>query len=303
MTLRSFVRNILIVATFTAVLAQGDQLHVATWNVEHLNEDNDAGCIPRTDEDYANIKARIDNLPADVVAIQEVESAVAAKRVFDPNEWHVIMSERPNTRGDSGGSICWGTEDKRLRHQATGMAIRRGAKFSTNPSLASLSREGDSQRWGTDVTVSLGELPVRILSVHLASGCWGPEQDVDERRQRICSTLKHQVSELAGWISARTEAGDSWILLGDFNRRLALDEDWAAKQLLAEGLDAHLLTRSVRDGVAQEDWCDERYPDLIDHILISESLRDRVVLDSVKEHPRIHEHPDHCIISASFATD
>ena len=275
-------------------------LEIATWNVEHLNEDNEAGCIPRTDEDYANIKARIDALTADVVAIQEVESEVAAYRVFDASEWTVVMSGRPNTRGDSGGSICWGTQDKHLRHQATGVAFRKSVAVSVNPSLSSLSQAGDSQRWGTDITVLVGDMNVRVLSVHLASGCWGPEQDADASREPICTTLKHQIDELSKWIANRTANNDNWILLGDFNRRLALPDDWAAVQLFADELDSVLLTATLRDGVAQKDWCDARYPDLIDHILSSSSLQDKLVPSSIEEHPRIHESPDHCIISAAF---
>ena len=111
-------------ATAFASLISANPLHIATWNVEHLNEENDAGCIPRSDDDYEYISGRIADLNADVVAIQEVESANAAYRVFPESEWIVVMSDRPNTRGSESGSICWGTQDKRLRHQATGIAIR-----------------------------------------------------------------------------------------------------------------------------------------------------------------------------------
>ncbi len=285
-------------ATLFAFVASAESLHVATWNVEHLNEDNDAGCIPRTDDDYDYIAGRIADLDADVVAIQEVESAKAAYRVFPKSEWVIVMSDRPNTRGSDSGSICWGTQDKRLRHQATGIAIRRGVDFEVNLSYAHLAGDNPNQRWGTDVTVRTDQLSFRVLSVHLASGCWGAEQDVDSGRSDICTTLRGQVARLSEWIAERNARNDAFVVLGDFNRRLAVSDDWAAAQLLAADQDTTLATAHVRDGKTQDEWCDARYPDLIDHILVSNDLLEHLKRDSVIEHPRIREHPDHCIISS-----
>ncbi len=285
-------------ATLFAFAASAESLHVATWNVEHLNEDNDAGCIPRTDDDYDYIAGRITDLDADVVAIQEVESAKAAYRVFPESEWVIVMSDRPNTRGSDSGSVCWGTQDKRLRHQATGIAIRRGVDFEINPSYAHLAGDNPSQRWGTDVTVRTGQLSFRVLSVHLASGCWGAEQDVDSGRSDICTTLRGQVARLSEWIAERNARNEAFVVLGDFNRRLAVSDDWAAAELLGAAQDTTLATAHVRDDKTQDEWCDARYPDLIDHILVSNGLVEHLKSDSVIEHPRIREHPDHCIISS-----
>ena len=56
-------------------------LTLASWNMEHLAERNDSGCRPRTDADYAAMRAYADALAADVIALQEVESKAAAERV------------------------------------------------------------------------------------------------------------------------------------------------------------------------------------------------------------------------------
>ncbi|MCY4095507.1 MAG: endonuclease/exonuclease/phosphatase family protein [Gammaproteobacteria bacterium] len=290
-----------LVMSFAIALASSvsaEPIHIAAWNVEHLNEDNDAGCIPRSDDDYEYIAGRIADLNADVVAIQEVESAKAAYRVFPESKWLVVMSDRPNNRGSDSGAICWGTEDKRLRHQATGIAIRRDVNFDTNPSYAHLAGDNPNQRWGTDVTIHASNVSFRVLSVHLASGCWGAEQDGDSNRSNICTTLRGQVARLAEWIEERNANSEDFVVLGDFNRRLAISDDWAAAQLLDPSLNTTLVTSDVRDGVEQADWCDARYPDLIDHILASNTLVDHLKSDSVIEHPRIRESPDHCIISA-----
>ena len=300
MRARWLISMALLLPIFFSTTAAAEGLLVATWNVEHLNEDNDSGCIPRSDDDYSYIANRLSDLSAHVVAIQEVESASAAYRVFPKKYWQVIMSERPNTRRDDGGAICWGTEDKRLRHQATGIALRRDVTYESHASYAHLAGDNPNQRWGTDVSIFLDDLAIRLLSVHLASGCWGPEQDADSDRANICTTLRGQVSRLVEWIEDRNENQEQFVILGDFNRRLALDGDWAAEQLFADHLNTSLLTQDLRDGVAQKDWCDERYPDLIDHFIVSKPLLDRIVPDSLHEHPRIRENPDHCIISAKF---
>ena len=49
------------------------ELRVATWNLEHLDDTNGAGCVGREDGDYAALAERIDALGVDVVAFQEVE--------------------------------------------------------------------------------------------------------------------------------------------------------------------------------------------------------------------------------------
>jgi len=60
------------------------ELHIVSWNLEHLAETNASGCRPRDDADYDALKAHAAMLDADIVAFQEVESIAAAQRVFDP---------------------------------------------------------------------------------------------------------------------------------------------------------------------------------------------------------------------------
>ena len=290
----------LMVAVATASAGEhSQQLRIAAWNVEHLNTANDVGCIPRKDADYAYIAGRIAGLDADVIAFQEVESEAAAYRVFPKKFWEVVFSDRPNTTGESG-PICWGTEDKRLRHIATGFAMKRGISFNKNETYAALASGNTNQRWGTDVTVQHGDMSIRLLSVHLASGCWGAEQDQDSGRQDICTTLDGQIDRLVEWIESRNASKEPFIVLGDFNRRLSLAGDWAAERLFAPKLQTSLVTKNLRDGVAKADWCDERYADLIDHIIVSDSLVGLVDFSSLKEHPRQRPSPDHCIISVDL---
>lgn len=57
-------------------------LRIAAWNLEHLDDNEGEGCVGRTGADYAALKRRIARLDADIVALQEVENAAAAHRVF-----------------------------------------------------------------------------------------------------------------------------------------------------------------------------------------------------------------------------
>ncbi|HPM57320.1 MAG TPA: hypothetical protein PK227_09300, partial [Thermomonas sp.] len=42
-------------------------LTLASWNMEHLAERNGSGCRPRTDADYAAMRAYVDAMAADVI--------------------------------------------------------------------------------------------------------------------------------------------------------------------------------------------------------------------------------------------
>ena len=66
-------------------IAHAGDLRIATWNLEHLNDEHGEGCVERTEEDFVAIARRIEALASDVVAFQEVENEPAATRVFDPS--------------------------------------------------------------------------------------------------------------------------------------------------------------------------------------------------------------------------
>ncbi|MDT9096757.1 hypothetical protein RSW32_25875, partial [Escherichia coli] len=71
----------------------------------HLAERNGSGCRPRTDADYAAVRAYVDAMAGDVIAFQEVESRAAAERVFDPSRYDVVIEARIGTgrNGACGG--------------------------------------------------------------------------------------------------------------------------------------------------------------------------------------------------------
>ena len=264
-------------------------LTLAAWNLEHLNAASRVGCVPRQDADYEAIRTQIARLGPDLVAIQEVENTTAAARVFPAPDWQVVLSSRPET---GQRASCRERPDARLRHQATGFAIRTGVPFRRNPDLSSLANSNPDIPWGTDITIHQGA-GLRLLSVHLVSGCWGADQDRDAERAAICETLRLQVGALKSWVEASQADNIPYAILGDFNRRLALDGDWAWRILSSARRGLHLVTAGLPTS------CDPRYTALIDHILVSSDLVSRIVPDSIREIPRLRDHPDHCAIMLS----
>ena len=265
-------------------------LTLAAWNLEHLNAASHVGCVSRQDADYAVIRTQIARLTPDLVAIQEVENEAAAARVFPAADWQVVLSSRPEV---GQRASCRERPDARLRHQATGFAIRTGVAFQRNPDLSSLANSNPDIPWGTDITIRQGA-GLRLLSVHLVSGCWGAEQDRDAERTAICQILRLQVGALKSWAEARQAENIPYAILGDFNRRLALDGDWAWRELSSARLGLHLATAGLPTS------CDPRYTALIDHIVVSNDLVRRIVPDSIREIPRLGDHPDHCAIMLSL---
>ena len=189
---------------------------------------------------------------------------------------------------------CWGKPEARLGHLATGFAIRRGVAYRRNEDLKALGGRQAFQRWGTDITILEGNSELRLLSVHLKTGCWGRKQDRDDRRRKTCATLRAQIERLKAWADARRAEGMPFVILGDFNRRLALPEDWAWAGLSPPSAPLLLLTEGVRFG------CDPRYSAFIDHLVAGGGAEAMLVAGSFREWPRRGPHPDHCALSAVF---
>lgn len=264
------------------------ELRIAAWNLEHLDDTDAEGCAPREPADYDAIAARVDELALDIVAFQEVENEAAAHRVFPRSEWHVEVSSRPDT---GPGRACWRQPGQRLGRLATGFAIRRGIPYHRNADLEALGEASSFQRWGTDVTVTAGGQDLRLLSVHLASGCWGVENDGDEQ---TCTVLRGQMNQLKTWADARRAEDSAFVILGDFNRRLAVPDDWAWEILSPPSVPLGLPTAELTT------QCDPRFTEFIDHLVLGGGAEALLMPGSVHEWPRQGEHPDHCAVSADF---
>ena len=280
-----------LILAFAPQTGSGEELRIAAWNLEHLDDSDGAGCVGRSDADYADLARRIAELDADIVAFQEVENEVAAHRVFPASDWHVEVSRRPPMENSPA---CWDRPQARLGHLATGFAIRRGVQYRRNDDLTSLGAGDAFQRWATDIVVTSQGRELRLLSVHLKTGCWGAGQDGDSGSAEICATLRGQIEQLKAWADARRARAQPFVILGDFNRRLALAGDWAWRLLSPASAPLLLLTEGVPFR------CDPRFPAFIDHMVAGGGAEAMLAPGSFREAPRHDPHPDHCAISAAF---
>ncbi|MDQ8027599.1 MAG: endonuclease/exonuclease/phosphatase family protein [Brevundimonas sp.] len=298
------VRPVLLFAAVAALLqgcagvstSDGDAatLKVATWNLEHLAERNGEGCRPRTDADYALLRRHAEALDADVIAFQEVQNRAAAERVFDPSLYEVVMSSRPPS---GRGGECRGQPGLRIQNQAVGFAIRKGVPWTRNPDVSALALGNPDLRWGVDVTVAQGR-PLRLLAIHLKSGCNSGRAPSDPD----CPVLFDQAPVLEAWTEARARSGEAFVVLGDWNRRLAGRGDAFLLELNDGDPAASTLALTSGDQAA---GCKARYREFIDFIAVGTDGGARLVPGSFAEYvyggaPE-GEHPsDHCPVSVRF---
>ncbi len=181
------------------------ELKVATWNLEWLT-DRQAGdpglpadVRPKAAEDIARLRDYAARLEADIVAFQEVDGARMAATVFPPDRYALHV-----------------TNDRVV--QRVGFAIRRGLAFTANPDLVALDIDPAAPqrlRSGADITVKTPGGLLRLLAVHLKTGC---REDRLTSSRPQCEILARQLPVLQGWIAQRRAEGVPFVLLGDFNR-------------------------------------------------------------------------------------
>lgn len=266
--------------------APREPLRIASWNMEHLAEQDGAGCRPRTEADYAAMRAYAESLDADVIAFQEVESAAAAARVFDPARYVIVIETRS---GSGRRSPCRGAPEQMLTRQAVGFAISRDLRFERAADLTALQLDDPDLRSGVDVTLLPdGAAPLRLLAVHLKSGCAGAATGDD------CAVLFRQTPIVESWIDARAASGQRFAVVGDFNRRLALADD----VVWADWNDGEPTPLALAAGETPP-ACDPRFRSYIDHILIR---RDAMAApSSFREWTFVGDRlSDHCAISVSL---
>jgi acid phosphatase len=268
------------------------RVRIASWNVEYLmtpathvalrancaenggmvgGDDRTLPCAitkrePRTADDYVSLRRYATQLHADIVALQEVDGPDAAEQVFPGYDY--CFSSRGHT-------------------QKNGFAIRRGLPHRCEPEYEALSLNNAVRR-GVVVTFFPGTSnEFRLMAVHLKSGCPAGPLTAPGRN---CDLLSKQVAPLEAWIEGEANAGHRFGLLGDFNRRFALEKgaarDSEGRQVnvfaeLNDGLPpASRLTNVTVSERFTPCTSDSEYREYIDSILLGRDLAKSVLRKS-----------------------
>ena len=254
------MRHMLAAAALALLLTSGTagakDIRITTWNIGWLT-DRAASIEPgqgrkpvyqRSADDYALLRGYVAKLRPDILAMQEVDGAGAAAHLVDPEKFEILT-----------------TDETDIQRPVLAVRKGRGVTVIQHPDLAALDLlEGHahSLRRGLDATVTIGKKSLRILVVHLKSGCFSPAQHGD-----ACDQIARQAPVIQAWIDARQAEGQPFAVMGDFNRRLANLAD-PMRQLLDDG--PRPLTWLNH---APANCWGGKYPDPIDHVVLGEGAR------------------------------
>ena len=236
---------------------QVGSLSVATWNTEHLAENNLAGCRPRTAQELDAMRAYAASLDADIVALQEVDSAAAVAALFPRSEWQIVMS----SRDDNEPFECRQNGNPSTQ-QKVAFAVKNGITITSVESLDAFSLDRVGLRHGLEIDVDtpLGE--ATLLNLHMKSSCFVDDYSKDE--SPACQTFARQASLLANQIRRYEQSDKPFIVLGDMNHRLSAPYNRLTRDIaqIAQDAKKHFSTPSF-----ELIGCHPRYPAPIDHII------------------------------------
>ena len=186
-------------------------IRIASWNLNLLHWRTGGalwrGAVARSEDDYRVLARYARDLAADVIAFQEVNGPRAAARVFPARDYDLHFSGRHDSRYDDiyvGFAVRRGRFDRVVRRDEPALGLGPGSRYEL--------------RWGVDLAVRSGGRNLRLLNVHLKSGCFA--KSLDDPRSRHCRKLARQLGPLESWIDARWREGTPFVVLGDFNRAM-----------------------------------------------------------------------------------
>jgi len=280
------MRILIAILLLLAAPAEARELKLTTWNLSWLTlrpaggPDLPADASPKRPEDIATLRHYALTLDADVVAFSEVDGAEIAAQVFPPDRYVIHI-----------------TNDSVV--QRAGFAIRRTIAFKPNPDLTALDLYAHARyrlRSGADVTLDLPEGKLRLLAVHLKSGC--REAPLEKSHARACETLAKQLPVLEQWVASRAQEAVPFVLMGDFNRWME------GRDAFFAGLQHEAPLQRADAGLSSPCWGGSGF---LDHIIAGGPARSWMVPDSLRvlvyreTSPEMKERlSDHCPVSVRF---
>jgi endonuclease/exonuclease/phosphatase family metal-dependent hydrolase len=296
-----------------------ERIKIATWNLEWLmtpemfralaprcthegesyGDERSIPCdvaqaLARRDADYAKLREYAQRLDADVIALQEVDGASAARLVLP--DYDFCFTARRNV-------------------QNNGIAIRRGRgiHFRCEADVRELGLHRGRVRYGVVATLWPGEKrQLVVLGVHLKSGCAGGALT---RPDEACELLIEQVPILEHWIEDETARGTRFVIAGDFNRRFGRehppshDRHGRLVALWPEITQRAALVDAAAGTAYAKCRPSEHYNDYIDHIVASASAAARLERGSLsrvaysESDARMFKLSDHCPLAVDYRVE
>lgn len=286
-----------------------NQLRIATWNIANLHHQSGEylrpGSAVRDDEDYQRLANLAQSLELDIVALQEVGSPAAIRRVFPVEHFHAVISNRyvtgaekkPATERDIYTALVFSKQrfpELPPTHTLDALSIAhigfdRDDKPSSRPTRAGMVAE----------LMIAGER-VNLLGIHLKSFChrWSMYPVQDENPEKAypfssrfsCRTLRAQLSILENWVEQQSAQGIIPIVLGDFNRRLnAKQDNGEADQFwlgLNDGTPNQLQLAKGPDGLDTVCWPKHtgRFDEHIDLVVYDAKLVEAANVTSIEKY-------------------
>ena len=255
------------------------RVRIATWNLGNLHAE-DGGTtftgrdpsVQRFSVDYLRLRCYVRLFDPDILAVQEVDGEEALRRIVDTDVYDVHVSSRPVSPGLGG-------------EQNTGFAYKKGLDVQTRPDVTDLDVSGGSLRHGTRIDVTHRGRTLKLMSVHLKSGCFEGESG------SACDKLFSQVPELEEWIDEAAADDEPFLVLGDFNRRFNLPGDIVWTNLddaQPANADLTAITQDMPIGCRR----DQRFTRFIDHIVFDKRAVEFVDRTSFRHLPYRHDDRD-----------
>jgi len=294
-----FLLVILMAFLLPGTSLAAEALKVASWNIGWLGSHK---YNQRSSEDYAELARYAKLLDADVIALQEVENAEYASKVFGDDYDYYFSSND------------W--------VQRVGVAVRKNTGLVVKAQEYRALDVGKS-RYGMDITLSKGKDQLRLLAVHLKSGCFEEKLDKrsikrmkvrskETRKKKVaCISLSNQAWLLENWIDSRARENIPFIVLGDFNRRFAIDiaKEYTEEQGLWQTIDDEGQEDLWSPTLSRNSRCWGGYhKHYIDHIVMDPRARETYVEGSYNQLVFEQKYTeslsrslsDHCPISVEF---
>lgn len=260
-----------------------DELHPYRWECKSPNQVNDMRVVA-------------ENLNADVIAVQEVESSEALQQIWPKDKYDFYVNMKSP----------W--------IQRTGFVIRRSSNLTIGK-IGDVYQLGtafkDHVRHGAELPITINGITIKLLSVHLKSGCFEEALNSGYAIPRdkangvvTCDVLKNQVTALEKWLDGSIKSNFSAIIIGDFNRRFdspveqKKDPHQSVYAELSDGepLGAQLF-RPTLSFEALPECRGGKSKWLIDHALITSGLMKNYVKGSFQQLSVPMKGSDHCPIS------